>query len=213
MITRVYSRVYSRLYLFPGWLLPSFFNPFATHRQPQSARHVVLANMLPLDYLRKYSTSRGLNFSTTGPNPLAPHVRGPDHHHHTGLTTSLNFYNKRSQNSNAPSPQSSSTHFPKGMPLASSPVQQSLAASHPRAPRESHYEHAAIGSASGCSPPSGRATWTGVGNGYWNLTLSNRWFFFFSSFADMLLGLFTTPLGSKLVKLKSGATEDQEAET
>lgn len=61
------------------------------------------------------------------------------------------------------------------------------------------------------APPVGRATWTGVGNGYWNLTLSNRWFF--SSFADMLLGLFTTPLGSKLVKLKSGATEDQEAET
>ncbi|KFY07745.1 hypothetical protein V492_06866 [Pseudogymnoascus sp. VKM F-4246] len=97
------------------------------------------------------------------------------------------------------------------MPLASSPVQQPLVASHPRAPRESHHEHAAIGSASGCSPPGGRATWTGVENGYWNLTLSNRWFF--SSFADMLLGLFTTSFGTKLVKLKSGATEDQVAKT
>lgn len=29
----------------------------------------------------------------------------------------------------------------------------------------------------------------------------------------MLLGLFTTPFGTKLVKLKSGATEDQRAET
>ena len=148
--------------LFIPQLVTSFLNPLATHRQSQCARHVILANMLPLDSLRKYSTSRGLNFSTAGPNPLASHVRGPDHHHRTGLATSLNFYTKRSQNNNAPSPQSSSTHFPKGMPLASSPVQQPLAASHPRAPRESHYEHAAIGSASGCSPPgwAGNMDWS-----------------------------------------------------
>ncbi|KFX95533.1 hypothetical protein V490_03803 [Pseudogymnoascus sp. VKM F-3557] len=111
--------------------------------------------MLPLDSHKKYSTGKGLNFSTTGTNPLPFVVRVSDHHHRTGLVTSLNLCTKGSHNSNAPSPQSSSTHFPKGMPLASSPVQQPLAASHPRAPRESHDEHAAIGSASGCSPPMG----------------------------------------------------------
>lgn len=171
------TRVYSRLHIIPGWLLPSFFNPFAAHRQFQCSGHVAMANMLPLDSHKKYSTGKGLNFSTTGTNPLPFVVRVSDHHLCTGLVTSLNLCTKGSQNSNAPSPQSSSTCFPKGMPLASSPVQQPLAASHPRAPRESHYEHAAIGSASGCSPPDGWTTWTGVGNGYWNLTLSNRWFF------------------------------------
>lgn len=98
------------------------------------------------------------------------------------------------------------------MPLASSPVQQPLAASHPRAPRESHYEHAAIGSASGCSPPDGWATWTGVGNGYWNLTLSNRWFFF-CKFCRFVARLVYYVLGAKLVKLKSGASRVSRAET
>lgn len=208
MITRVYSRL-----LYIPWLVTSLFLQPICSSSPISMRptccHGQYAPFRLSPGILYRQRTQLLNYRTQSIDSslFAAQII----HHRTGLATSLNLCMKRSQNSNAPSPQSSGTHFPKGMPLASSPVQQPLAASHPRAPRESHYEHAAIGSASGCSPLGGRATWIGVGNGYWNLTLSNRWFF--QVLQTCCSALFTTSLGTKLVKLKSGAMEDQGPET
>lgn len=76
-VRHVITRVYSRLLYIPWLDTPSFFNPFATHRQFQCARHVAMVNMLPLDSHQEYSTGRGLSFSTTGPNPLAARCSRP----------------------------------------------------------------------------------------------------------------------------------------